>query len=410
MARFWLSLCLLALCAGCNTNGGIPNGTAFTPSPSPGTTKLTRRAPAAQSAAASAVMTFRTIYTFPGSITQDVPSTPLVVGSTLYGTAGNEAYAIHIPTRAERTLHTFSGGASDGCSPAGSLIDVAGVLYGVTSGCGKYARGTLYSITVGGAERVLYSFRGGSSDGSSPVGSLVYAAGKLYGATSGGGVAGRGTIFAFSISKGERLLHSFKGGSKDGDIPSGGLTLAKDALYGTTYGGGYSCPQEPHRTCGTIFRLTLDGAERMLFAFRQYEGAEPNGNLAYVDGRLYGTTQTGAVNSGQCGSGCGTVFVATLDGSISLLAKLTWPGTFSSGGFPAGGLVYNDGYLYGATFGGGMQGQGLIFRITTNGELQYFPVNSGFFKSGVTYAGGWFYGATAGDGQPRTATVFEFKP
>ena len=44
--------------------------------------------------------------------------------------------------------------------------------------------GTVFSITTDGTEKVLYSFAGGSRDGSSPVAPLLNVKGTLYGTTS----------------------------------------------------------------------------------------------------------------------------------------------------------------------------------------------------------------------------------
>jgi uncharacterized repeat protein (TIGR03803 family) len=66
------------------------------------------------------------------------------------------------------------------------LIDVNGTLYGTTWTGGYYGGGTVYSISTSGAEKVLYSFRGGG-DGASPESALIYVNGTLYGTTVNGG-------------------------------------------------------------------------------------------------------------------------------------------------------------------------------------------------------------------------------
>jgi uncharacterized repeat protein (TIGR03803 family) len=43
---------------------------------------------------------------------------------------------------------------------------------------------------------VLHSFAGGSADGEDPVASLVDLKGTLYGTTESGGTDGRGTVFS----------------------------------------------------------------------------------------------------------------------------------------------------------------------------------------------------------------------
>src|SRR5580704_15124391 len=67
----------------------------------------------------------------------------------------------------------------------------------------------------------LYSFQGGA-DGSYPVANLSHTNGALYGTTQYGGSAHQGTVFTLSLSGAERVLYSFGGGS-DGAHPVAGL-------------------------------------------------------------------------------------------------------------------------------------------------------------------------------------------
>ncbi len=88
-------------------------------------------------------------------------------------------------------MHDFAGGA-DGINPRGTLVDVNGELYGVTSNGGAFNLGTVFKINHVGVESIVHSFGTTASDGASPVSGLVYANGFLYGTTSAGG----GTITA----------------------------------------------------------------------------------------------------------------------------------------------------------------------------------------------------------------------
>ena len=59
------------------------------------------------------------------------------------------ALALGAPTSAQFTvLHSFAGGASDGSSPYGSLIQSSSILYGMTENGGSYGSGTLFSLVV----------------------------------------------------------------------------------------------------------------------------------------------------------------------------------------------------------------------------------------------------------------------
>lgn len=79
---------------------------------------------------------------------------------------------------APKVLHVFGKGA-DGFYSVAPLIAVNGVLYGTTPFGGSTGRGTVFSITTTGTERVVYNFLGGS-DGSYPLASLIAVNGVLY--------------------------------------------------------------------------------------------------------------------------------------------------------------------------------------------------------------------------------------
>jgi uncharacterized repeat protein (TIGR03803 family) len=104
-----------------------------------------------------------------------------------------------------------------------------------------------------------------------------------------------------------------------------------------------------------------------LVNFDGKDGAEPF-YLSLVqgtDGNLFGTTEIGGTSSRCSRSGCGTVFKVTLGGMLATL-----PFVLSNGAVPQSGLVLaTDGSFYGTTEGGGINGQGTVFRVTPEGKL-----------------------------------------
>ena len=219
----------------------------------------------------------------------DVPdaSTPIAslifdsVGN-LYGTTSNggasnlgSVFELSLLTSpqgnwSESVLYSFGGG-SDGERPqAGLWIDSKGDLYGTTgsggtsscsSGCG-----TVFELSQSGPlwqETILWRFMGGN-DGIQPSSSLIADGdGNLYGTTLDGGTTsvcasgteGCGTIFKLTPpSWTESVIYSFKGGFGDGVAPTGVVLGSQGALFGTSQGGGISCPYDNHGFgCGTIF-------------------------------------------------------------------------------------------------------------------------------------------------------------
>jgi len=245
----------------------------------------------------------------------------------------------------EHVLHSFKGGKTDGANPYAGLINVNGTLYGTTSvgggsGCSFYGGkgcGTVFSITPSGKETVLYSFGGGSYDGTNPSAGLINVKGKLYGTTEGGGCCGGGTVFSITPSGKETVLYSFDSGSGDGANPYAGLVNVNGTLYGTTVAGGAYCNAEG---CGTVFELSTSGKEHVLHSFRggSGDGKYPYAGLIDVNGTLYGTTSSE------------TAFAITTSGKETVLHSF---GGSGDGAKPYADLINVNGTLYGTTAGGG---------------------------------------------------------
>ena len=201
------------------------------------------------------------LYSFAGGTTDgQVPLGHLVMGSSgsLYGTtSAGGTYDLGTvfevsSSGTEIVLYSFAGGSQDGAYPrAGLIMDSAGDLYGTTSAGGTDDLGTVFEISASGTESVLYSFTGGAADGSDPNGGLLMdGAGNLYGTTSAGGADDLGTVFEISASGTESVLYSFVGGTTDGSSPTAGLIMdGAGNLYGTTSAGGVS-------DVGTVFEIS----------------------------------------------------------------------------------------------------------------------------------------------------------
>ncbi|MGH8202257.1 MAG: beta strand repeat-containing protein [Steroidobacteraceae bacterium] len=204
----------------------------------------------------------------------------------------------------EQVLYSFASGSSDGGYPsAGLVLGSDGNYYGTTGQGGSANAGTIFKITPSGTETELYPFTGGN-DGGGPGGSLILGSdGNFYGLTSRGGTNADGTVFQVTPSGTETVLYSFAGGTTDGTDPTGNLLLASDGnFYGTTNQGGASGD-------GTVFKVTPTGVETVIYSFAggATDGANPSAGLIQgSDGNLYGTTSAGGPN------GYGTVFEVRL--------------------------------------------------------------------------------------------------
>jgi uncharacterized repeat protein (TIGR03803 family) len=73
-------------------------------------------------------------------------------------------------------------------------------LYGTTANGGSFGKGTVFHISTEGAPyTVLHSFAG-KPDGEQPIDNVIQIAGMLYGMTTKGGANKLGTIFAVPVT------------------------------------------------------------------------------------------------------------------------------------------------------------------------------------------------------------------
>jgi uncharacterized repeat protein (TIGR03803 family) len=296
---------------------------------------------------------------------------------------------------------------ADGSNPSGMMQGSDGNFYGTTSNGGQFNQGTVFRITPDGAETVLYSFAGGNVDGASPTGDLVQGSdGNFYGATGNGGPgqcpgaepvgytgppASCGTLFKLTPDGAETVLHFFSGGA-DGGQPTGSLVQGSNgSFYGTTSYGS-----------GTVFAITPQGEEAVLYSFPNYtnDGSKPSSLILGSDGNFYGTTFIGGK------SNYGTVFRITPAGVETVLYSFLGG---SDGELPSAPLVEgSDGNLYGTTPFGGSK-DGTIFRITAAAEetvLYAFPGTANVsnpYSPLIQGSDGNFYGTTDNGGNANNA-------
>jgi uncharacterized repeat protein (TIGR03803 family) len=186
-----------------------------------------------------------------------------------------------------------------------------------------------------------------------------------------------------------------------GANPEAPLVQASDGnFYGTTAYGGTNGGN------GTVFRITPDGTLTTLYSFSGgSDGATPlAGLIQATDGNLYGTTAYGGDANGD-----GTIFRISTNGVFSTLYVFTGG---SDSANPWAGLVQaSDGNFYGTT--SGYLDNGIIFRITTNGTLTTLYSFTGGSDGATPLAGlvqasdGNLYGTTAYGGDANSdGTIF----
>jgi uncharacterized repeat protein (TIGR03803 family) len=301
----------------------------------------------------------------------------------------------------------------DGVGPSGLTQGRDGNFYGTTSAGGQFAMGTVFRLTPGGEETVVYSFKGGTVDGKSPGGLIQGSDGNFYGTTSSGGVnecqqvepvgysggpTGCGTAFRVSADGVETVLYFFRGAA-DGGNPNAGLVEDGEGnFYGTAQYGGTACV-----SCGVVFRIAAGTGESAVYSFtgKAGDGSLPTSLMLAADGNLYGTTEVGGQGD------FGTIFRVTPAGTETVLYSF---GGGEDGELPLAPLVEgSDGNFYGTEpFGGNRRGT--IFSITPAGVKTVLHAFAGGAADGadpytplVQGNDGNFYGTTSGGGDSTCA-------
>src|ERR1700722_10753355 len=134
--------------------------------------------------------------------------------------------AVTIPCAQAQTfsvVHNFTGGSDGGNPVDGFTMSETGILYGTASSGGASGYGVVLKVGAKGAETVLHSFAGGSSDGATPNGGVLLKGREIFGTTTAGGASGLGTVFKLAGTT-ESVLYSFAGGT-DGAVPIAGLVM-----------------------------------------------------------------------------------------------------------------------------------------------------------------------------------------
>lgn len=313
----------------------------------------------------------------------------------------------HDPTTSTNTkILDFTG--SNGRSPEGcSLVQANdGKLYGMTTYGGANDQGVLFQydpVTSKYIKKVNFV----GENGSRPFGSLVQASdGKLYGVTAYGGSKNYGVLFQYdpvtsTYSKKIDFSLTITGG-----LPYGSLVQANDGkLYGTIY---FSSTVS---TGGSIFQFDpVTSTYTKKFDFNlPVSGGGSISLMKASDGKLYGMTSEGGANT------YGVLF--QYDPATSTYTK-KMDLRFDSGSYPNGSLIQaNDGKLYGMTERGGARGRGTLFQYdlisaTYSKKVDFADAPNATWPIGslVQANNGKLYGMTFAGGVNNQGVLFQYDP
>ena len=278
---------------------------------------------------------------------------------------------------------------------------------------GAYGQGAIYRVTPSAEFEVLYSFcaQRGCPDGKAPLTPILGSDGNFYGVTEGGGNrVGGGTVYKLTLGGELTTLYTFciTVDCPDGAQPIGVIQASDGNLYGVTFGAGL-------QNAGTLFRVNPTTAE---FKVLHYFCSTPTcadgynqffGPIQGSDGNLYGTTYGGGANGG------GVLYQITTAGEYQVLYNFCSLSNCLDGGGPSPLVQDAKGNFFGAASGGGSKGYGTVFEFTLT--HQYIVLDNFDFVrgtplvslAGVTLANdGNLYGIT--EGGLNAATVYKTTP
>jgi uncharacterized repeat protein (TIGR03803 family) len=305
----------------------------------------------------------------------------------------------------------------DGAVPKGSLTYVNGLIFGrtttVTPGCTQgreYGRaqggdGVIFHVdpsNVAATYSIDHIFTG-NPDGENPRhDAMTLFNGKLFGTTLQGGTGNTGIIF--SIVPNESSYAVLTNLAKaTGDEPHSCFVVVNTILYGMTESGG-------DNDGGVIFSFDPSTLNyQSVYSFEKPTGHEPHGRLTLDPNgtTLYGMTRKGG------SSGYGVVFSVDTSGSNYQVLHDFASGPSDGATTDHGYVVQSDNWLYGMTTNGGPSNNGVIFKLTTDGQtfvpLHLFGATRHDGKNpygSLLLVGSQLYGTTANGGDYGMGTLF----
>ena len=301
--------------------------------------------------------------------------------------------------------------------PIGNILDASYAsviegsdcfLYGVSYEGGNFDYGVIFRVAPDGSHfEIIHDFD--EISGSLPYyqSSLLEASdGWLYGVASEGGDFNRGVVFKIQKDgTGYSVLHHFKGSDiTNGSTPLGGVIECDDGLlYGGTELGGAN-------DRGILYKIAKDGTGFTII--HDFNGTD--GSIIYTNvfqasnGMLYGGTWEGGPDEE------GVLFRINKDGTGFEKLRDFFFGTPTSGEDPWGNRVEcPDGYIYGTTYEGGTHDDGLIYKMKLDGSgftiLHHFEnAISGDGPNGLALGeDGFLYGTTNTGGTNDDGLVYK---
>lgn len=297
---------------------------------------------------------------------------------------------------------------SIGSSPiSGMIIASDGSLYGTTYRGGMYNYGVIYQYDyTSNIVSVLHEFDG-TNDGGNSFGELTeISQNSFYGTNSAGGLNNEGVLYEFNVSTKTLTVKVDFERTTSGFHSRVGLTLASNnKLYGVNYWGGIN-------NDGTIFEYDyINDLFDVKHHFKNSSGANSRSKLyELLNGLLYGTTYNGGTNDD------GVIFQYDINTEI-YQAKIKLDNNTGSS-LESSLIKHSNGLIYGVTYSGGTNGKGVVFEYNIESNTYLVKTNLNTIKEGaypsnsslVQYNNGMLYGTASLGGSNESGVLFELNP
>lgn len=291
----------------------------------------------------------------------------------------------------------------NGRSPVGMIMGPNGKFYGGLTYLLSSSYGAIFEYDPA-TNSLLKKIDFKGSNGNTPSGNFLLASnGKIYGTTSTGGDKDRGVLFEYDVVSNSLVKKfSFDDANNGVDIPYSKLVEKNGKLYGTSMHGGIN-------SGGAIFEFDMTTSK--LTNIVQLDSIECEGGLELGDdGLLYGVSSYKVLSPPSFN---GTLF--KVDPVSFTYTKILDFDKLQQGTSPQGGLKKSsNGLFYGVTQRGGAYDGGTLFEFNpiTSVFTKLFDFEatvSGNYPCSLTQAtNGKLYGATYWGGAYQHGTVFEY--
>ena len=291
-------------------------------------------------------------------------------------------------------LYSFQQAPTDAIAPWGAIAQGRdGNFYGTGVARAANFNGGVWRITPAGVETLLVSF---PSNYISCEGLTLGPDGNFYGDCYQGGAHNSGLVYRVTPAGVLTDLHDFDGSAGDANPCKAPPILGPDGnLYGETNCSNFA---------GSIYKITTAGVYTNIYTLSG--GNTLPQPMAFAnDGNLYFPVAT-AAGFGNVGG----VMRVTTKGVATLIAGFV----AATGEYPYTGLTLGtDSQLYGATAGGGINGLGVIYKITTAGLMTdlYFMTSADNsidnYNDLLQATTGNFYGTGEGGGIANQGGIYE---